>query len=138
MGTIRYQIPHHECIERLVEASVGRLSFVDHGYPLAFPVNYRMVDAAATRIVVQTSPTALLARYEGPSSLEIDEIGPDGRSAWSVVVRGQLHRARGESDLPNTVPLAGGARHLRLILDVEAITGRRFVGSPIDGPVVAR
>lgn len=135
MGAIRYHIPRHECIERLAAESVGRVGFIDHGYPLAFPVNYRLVNpSTADQIVFRTSPTALLARYEGQSSLEIDEISPDRRSAWSVVVRGRLHRARGEQDLPDTEPLAGGAKHLWLILDVEAISGRRFVGVPIDGP----
>jgi hypothetical protein len=136
MGAIRYHIPRNECIERLAAESVGRLCFIDHGYPLAFPVNYRLVDPRnADRIVFRTSATALLARYEGPSSLEVDQISPHSHAAWSVVVRGRLRHARGEPDLPDTEPLAGGERSLWLILDVEAITGRRFVGVTTEGPI---
>ncbi|MET0911546.1 MAG: pyridoxamine 5'-phosphate oxidase family protein [Ilumatobacteraceae bacterium] len=131
MGATHHHLPRHECLALLESDSVGRLCIIDHGYPLAFPVNYRVVhDAAGERIVFRTSPDASLARYEGPSSLEVDSISPDRREAWSVMVHGGLRRPHGEADLPDTHPLIGERRDQWLVLDVAAISGRRFHGTP--------
>ena len=131
MATTHHDLPRHECIALLESDSVGRLCIVDHGYPLAFPVNYRVVhDAAGDRIVFRTSPTASMAGYEGLSSLEVDSISADRQQAWSVIVRGRLHRPHGDADLPDTHPLITAGRYQWLVLDVSSISGRRFHGKP--------
>ena len=112
MGAIRYHIPRSECIERLAAESVGRLCFIDHGYPLAFPVNYRLVDPRrADRIVFRTSSTALLARYEGPSSLEVDQISPHsrGRGVSSCAVGSATPEASRIFPIPSRWPAANEA-----------------------------
>jgi nitroimidazol reductase NimA-like FMN-containing flavoprotein (pyridoxamine 5'-phosphate oxidase superfamily) len=115
----------------LASESVGRLCIIDHGYPLAFPVNYRVVqDPAGDRIVFRTSPDGSLARYEGLSSLEVDSVSPDHQDAWSVIVHGRLHRSRNDAELPDTHPLITERRHRWLVLDVSAVSGRRFHGTP--------
>jgi uncharacterized protein len=127
MGATRLDLPKHECIDLLNSESVGRLCIIDHGYPLAFPVNYRLVqDKAGHRVVFRTSPDTSLARYEGLSSLEVDEISADRRRAWSVIVHGNLRRAHGETDLPDPRPLMSEGRHQWLVLDVSSMSGRRF------------
>ena len=131
MSATRHDIPVHECITLLDSDSVGRLCIIDHGYPLAFPVNYRLVhDSAGHRVVFRTAPEAALAHYEGPSSLEVDQISADRRRAWSVIVRGDLRRAHGAADLPDPEPLVSERRHQWLVLDVSAMSGRRFSGVP--------
>jgi Pyridoxamine 5'-phosphate oxidase len=133
MATTRHDIPVHECIALLESDSVGRLCIIDHDYPLALPVNYRLVhDRAGHRVVFRTSPDSSLAQYEGPSSLEVDQISADRRRAWSVIVRGDLRRAHGEPDLPDPDPLVTEQRHQWLVLDVSAWSGRRFEGVPAD------
>ena len=130
-STTHHHVPTHECWALLDAESVGRLCIIDHGYPLAFPVNYRVVhDTAGERIVFRTSPDASLARYEGPSSLEVDSITPDRHDAWSVIVHGRLRRSHGEADLPDTHPLITERRHQWLILEVSSISGRRFHSTP--------
>jgi len=115
----------------LTSESVGRLCIIDHGFPLAFPVNYHVVqDAAGDRVVFRTSPDTSLARYEGPSSLEVDSISADHQQAWSVIVHGRLHRSLGEEDLPDPHPLVREQRSQWLVLDVSAVSGRRFEGTP--------
>jgi uncharacterized protein len=133
MGAIQHDLPRHECVDLIGADSVGRLCIIDHGYPLAFPVNYRFVrDRAGDRVVFRTSPDALLAQYEGPSSLEVDEVSADRRRAWSVIVRGQLRRVHGDTSLPDTDPLVSDRRHQWLVLDVSSVSGRRFTGTPAD------
>ncbi len=131
MGLTHHHLPRHECVELLESHPVGRLCIIDHGYPLAFPVNYRLVhDPDGDLIVVRTSSDSSLARYEGPSSMEVDWISPDCRHAWSVIAHGHLRRAHGAPDLPDPQPLIDERRHQWLVLDVASISGRRFRSAP--------
>jgi uncharacterized protein len=127
MGATRHDIPLHECFDLLASTHVGRLCIIDHGYPLAFPVNFRVVrNADASTVVVRVSPESSLARYEGLSSIEVDDINADGLRAWSVMVRGRLRRVYGAVDFPDTEPFVSDRRHQWLGLEVAVISGRRF------------
>jgi nitroimidazol reductase NimA-like FMN-containing flavoprotein (pyridoxamine 5'-phosphate oxidase superfamily) len=71
MGATPYELPHWEILELLGRETVGRLCVIEQGYPLAFPLNYRMMrEADETRIVFRAAPHAAVARYEGLASLE--------------------------------------------------------------------
>jgi hypothetical protein len=69
----------------------------------------------------------MLARYEGPSSFEIDDIDLDKGVAWSVIVRGTLRRVAGSYELPDPGPLLDEDRTEWMTLEISAISGRRFV-----------
>ncbi len=130
MGATYRHLSKHECMDLLTSDSVGRLCIIDHDYPLAFPVNYRVAhDTAGDRIVFRTTPAGSMARYDGPSSLEVDRISPDREQAWSVIVRGRLRRSHGEADLPDSSPWVTEGRHQWLVLDIASISGRRFHGT---------
>jgi nitroimidazol reductase NimA-like FMN-containing flavoprotein (pyridoxamine 5'-phosphate oxidase superfamily) len=130
MGTSRFEVPQWECLELLGAETVGRLCVVEHDYPLAFPVNYRVVCTDdATRLVFRTAPRAAVGRYEGPASLEIDQIDSTRQNAWSVIVRGMLHSIRHDEELPDTRPFVSDGRHQWMSLDVSAISGRRFTSA---------
>jgi hypothetical protein len=127
MGATPFAIPERESIELLHQETVGRLCIIECGYPLAFPVNYRVMGTGNSfRIVVRTTPRAAIARYEGPASFEVDRTDPDRLNAWSVIVRGQLKRGVGLEELPNTYPLVTDGRFHWIVLDITAISGRRF------------
>ncbi|MGD9998227.1 MAG: pyridoxamine 5'-phosphate oxidase family protein [Ilumatobacteraceae bacterium] len=133
MGATPYELPEWESWQLVEREPIGRLCVIDHGYPLAFPVNYRVVhDGGRHRIVFRTNPRSALARYEGPSSIEVDHIDPDGSagaSAWSVIVRGSLRRVAGPHEFPDTFPLVEG-KFQWIVLEVSAISGRRFTAQP--------
>jgi nitroimidazol reductase NimA-like FMN-containing flavoprotein (pyridoxamine 5'-phosphate oxidase superfamily) len=130
MGATPFEVPKRECIELLQHETVGRLCIIEHAYPLAFPVNYRVMETAADlRIVVRTIPRAALARYEGPASFEVDHIDVDRLNAWSVIARGSLKRVVGEAELPDTYPLVADGRFQWVVLDATAISGRRFTST---------
>jgi hypothetical protein len=127
MGATPFVIPERESVELLQQETVGRLCIIEYGYPLAFPVNYRVMETGDSfRIVVRTTARAAIARYEGPASFEVDRADPDRLNAWSVIVRGQLKRGLGPDELPNTCPLVTDGRFHWIVLDVTAISGRRF------------
>lgn len=129
MGITRLEMPGWESVQLLERASVGRLCIIDHGYPLAFPVNYRMLrDAGVTRFVFRTDPSSGLGQYTGPSSLEVDQIDMARPEAWSVIVRGNLRHAVEKDELHDTHPLVSIGRFHWVVLDASAMSGRRFTG----------
>jgi Pyridoxamine 5'-phosphate oxidase len=138
MGAQRCELPTWESIDLLKARSVGRVCIIEHGCPLAIPINYRVVDeGVGTHIVVVTAADTMLGRYEGPGSLEVDEVDLDTGSAWSLIVRGVLTREPDANALPDTHPLMTEGRHRWLRLRVTAISGRRFkVRTAADGLAV--
>jgi nitroimidazol reductase NimA-like FMN-containing flavoprotein (pyridoxamine 5'-phosphate oxidase superfamily) len=130
MGATQFEAPQWECIEWLNNETVGRLCVLDFGYPLAFPINYRVVrDGEAYRIVFRAVTHSAVGRYVGPACLEIDQIDTSRRNAWSVIVRGDLRDADRQSDLLDTYPLLTEGRNRWKVLDVIAISGRRFIST---------
>jgi hypothetical protein len=138
MGATRHELPQWESLELLRRQTVGRLCVLEHGYPLAYPMNYRVVgDGDGVSIVFRANPHAAVASCEGAASIEVDHLDMVERSAWSVMARGRLRRVVGAHELPDTDPLVTEGRFQWLVLDVEAVSGRRFTGVPVaDGFVV--
>jgi len=134
MTATAYELPHHECMDLANGQTVGRLCIIDHSYPLAFPVNYRVsCDDDHVSIIIRVSPRAAIGTYEGPASFEIDRIDLDQVSAWSVILRGRLRNSRGDDRLPDTFPMITEGRYQWKVLEAAAISGRRFSGRPDTG-----
>lgn len=126
MSVDRFELPQWECNELARSAPFGRLCVNDNGMPIAFPVNFRFANPdESDEVVVRTSASSIIGNYEGPASLEVDNIDLDGNDAWSVLIRGTLRRVRGEHHLVDPRPLLDD-RHLWMVLKVSAISGRRF------------
>jgi len=132
MNAHRSEIPTWEALALVDETSIGRLCVIDHGTPVAFPVNFRMIGEDDHRqLVVRTTPTTLIGSYSGPASMEIDHIDVEAMTAWSVIMRGELRPVSGGPQLPDPHPWLD-SRHHWLLLDVSAVSGRRFVGTKAD------
>jgi hypothetical protein len=130
MTVDRFQIPRWECLSLLESEPVGRICILDRDYPIALPVNYRMVGPDDERqVVIRTGPETMLGRYSGPSSLEVDHIDLASQQAWSVLVCGRLHHEPGAHGLPDPHPWLDN-RHHWVMLTPSTISGRRFVGTP--------
>jgi nitroimidazol reductase NimA-like FMN-containing flavoprotein (pyridoxamine 5'-phosphate oxidase superfamily) len=130
MGATQFEAPQWECVAWLESETVGRLCVLEFGYPVAFPINYRVVrDGEAYRFVFRAATHSVFGRYVGPASLEIDQIDTSRRNAWSVIARGEMRDADGRADLPDTYPLLTEGRHRWKILDVVSISGRRFTST---------
>jgi hypothetical protein len=128
VGAQRIELTTWESTELLRTRAVGRLCVIDHGYPLAIPINYQVLGSKEDiRLVVRTAPQTILGRYEGPASLEVDDIDLEHGKAWSVIVRGGLRRVTQSPDLPDPHPLLVDGRQLWVVLTLTAISGRRFV-----------
>ena len=127
MSAQRSELTTWESIDLLRERTVGRLCIIDHGYPLAIPINYRIVGSNNDiHVVVRTAPETMLGRYEGPGSLEVDDIDLEHGRAWSVIVRGEVRRVIGTHNLPDPKPLVTEGREQWVTLHMSAVSGRRF------------
>ena len=124
------ELAEDECRELLAEETVGRLVFVDDEGPLALPVNYVLTEIGP---VFRTAAHNSIARHvQGRRvALEVDELDPFTRSAWSVLVRGRADFLQSPEQLPDPVPdtWAEGARWLFVAITAESITGRRLLPS---------
>ncbi len=127
MNATPVELPAWECLALLEQTPVGRLCIIDGGGPIALPVNFRIGSIGAARqLVVRTAPTTVLARYEGPCALEADHVDLGAGRAWSVLVRGTIRRVVGHHALVDPEPLVSTNRTQWLVVDVVAISGRRF------------
>jgi nitroimidazol reductase NimA-like FMN-containing flavoprotein (pyridoxamine 5'-phosphate oxidase superfamily) len=126
----RFELADWQCIDLLEGETVGRACIIDDGFPLPFPVNYRLVrSGSAVQIVFRAAPSAALARYEGPASFEVDWIDATRSQAWSVIARGTVRRVTNGHELPDPRPLVD-ERTQWMRLDVSTISGRRFSSRP--------
>jgi nitroimidazol reductase NimA-like FMN-containing flavoprotein (pyridoxamine 5'-phosphate oxidase superfamily) len=75
-----------ECLALLADREVGRLAVVVEGQPVIFPVNY-VLDGET--VVFRNDPGSKLA-HAGLDrvAFEVDELYPDDREGWSIVVTG--------------------------------------------------
>ncbi|MCX6519083.1 MAG: pyridoxamine 5'-phosphate oxidase family protein [Actinobacteria bacterium] len=129
MSTERFELPGWESVSLLRSQHIGRVCVLDHGFPLALPVNFLVIGPdEACQVVMRTGPQTLIGRYEGPASFEVDQVDESARQAWSVIVRGSLRHVTGAHGLPDPGPWLDG-RHHWMVLTAAAVTGRRFVGS---------
>jgi nitroimidazol reductase NimA-like FMN-containing flavoprotein (pyridoxamine 5'-phosphate oxidase superfamily) len=80
-------IPEAECRTLLASTDLGRIVISLEALPVAFPVNFRIIDDA---IVFRTgSGTKLRAAVDNRVvGFQVDRVDRDGASGWSVLVHG--------------------------------------------------
>jgi nitroimidazol reductase NimA-like FMN-containing flavoprotein (pyridoxamine 5'-phosphate oxidase superfamily) len=117
------------CQELLESRSIGRVAWQAADGPQILPVTYAWHDGT---IIFRTSPHGVLSELVRPTdvALEIDELDPDSRRGWSVVVHG---RAQGVAEpdqlvrmwtVGGVVPWASGIRNVFIQIIPRRITGR--------------
>lgn len=119
-------IPADECLTLLATATVGRLAIVEGGSVDIFPVNYAL---DGRHLLFRTADGTKWR--DGPGSgvaFEVDELDPEHRTGWSVVVHGRLEPVEpGTEGAVDPEPWAPGAKPHVLRLVADHITGRRIV-----------
>lgn len=120
-----------ECWSLLGTVPVGRVAFVEAGEPAVLPVNHA---AVGHRVVFRTTQGLLLheALMDRQVAFEVDDYDADGRSGWSVLVRGRATIADPdeEADL-DQLSLDAWAdsveRNDWVVILPDEVTGRRIV-----------
>lgn len=138
------ELTQSECLGLLARTDVGRLAVMEEGFPVAFPVNYRLVPdgTSGAVIVMRTRAGSTLDRPETRAGFEIDGIDGATETGWSVVVRGHLHPADGAT-APGWVRTWNprpwvGDRDTWLYLTPTLITGRRLTASTVTWALALR
>jgi hypothetical protein len=128
-GTAVGDLDEHQCWEFLRAATVGRLAITISGRPEIFPINF-VVDHGTIvfRSAAGTKVSGLHA--DTSAAFEVDGLGPDDSTAWSVVIHGQLESVPSSDPVTTDVlplyPLHGGAKSQFVRVVPDAITGRWF------------
>ncbi len=122
------------CMQRLREATVGRIAVVVDDDPIILPVNYRLVEPhSGPLIVLRTRPGNVIEQAPTTTAFEIDSIDPVGHQGWSVVVRGELLHATPTSaafrERYDPASWLTDDRDAWLIIDPFVITGRELHGA---------
>jgi hypothetical protein len=114
-----------ECWDLLRSRTVGRIAWQGDEGLTVVPLNY-VVDHAA--VLVRTAPYTALGR-EAPDrdvAFQVDDVHPESRSGWSVLVRGRCRLAPPPPEGETPDVWVSGARWLVLRIEVRTITGRRL------------
>jgi uncharacterized protein len=120
-----------ECYARLAAhtARVGRIAFLEGGYPIVLPVNYILLDGD---VVFRTGLGSKLdaAMQGGPISFQVDEVDPQWLEGWSVLIKGRAEELTGpalqRTQLRRLRPWGPGSKPRYLRVATEVITGRQL------------
>lgn len=126
-----------ECLARLRERQVGRIALVSDEFPLVLPVNYRLVELPGKNwIAIRTRPGNVIERAGMHVAFEIDDIDPERRVGWSVVVRGTLHHVDEEAADFRTRfdpdPWIFRERDAWMVIEAFQITGRKLLDPGVE------
>jgi nitroimidazol reductase NimA-like FMN-containing flavoprotein (pyridoxamine 5'-phosphate oxidase superfamily) len=114
-----------ECLRLLRSVPVGRMVFTEGALPAVHPVDYVM---CGVDVILRTGrgPKLDSALRGDVVAFEADDIDPDSRTGWSVLVVGHASVVAGAAadlPLPPLVGLDGAPFAIRIA--GERITGRR-------------
>ncbi len=111
-----------ECRQLLLGHDLGRVAWATPDGIAVLPVSYVL---AGERIVFRTAAGSQLAGLVDPQPVgfEIDDLDPETRTGWSVLVRGTSGPAApGEADAAE--PWAPGDRPVMVAIEPSAYSGR--------------
>lgn len=129
------EIPEQDCIALLNFEQIGRIAVIQDGFPLIFPVNYKLLANHSEEpvIVIRTRPGNVIATAGEQVAFEVDGVDHAVHGGWCVLVRGLMRhvdpvgppRAR---KLIDPEPWAPAGRDEWLVLTPATISGRRIRG----------
>jgi nitroimidazol reductase NimA-like FMN-containing flavoprotein (pyridoxamine 5'-phosphate oxidase superfamily) len=127
METLAQSLTWDECLDRLRIGSIGRIAVTHRALPAIVPVNYVL---SGSRVMFRTEPGGMLARACAGTvvAFEVDELDPEGRSGWSVLVVGQAELLDGSAALraaeAGLVAAVGSGRDQFVAISIGQLSGR--------------
>lgn len=132
-----------QCLRLIAPGGIGRLVFAGRFDLTVLPVNYVLHDGAILFRTAQDGPTEEdlrtgIAHAEFRVAFEIDEIDPQAREGWSVLIQGPAHHLdsdaeRAEALKAGVEPWPGGQREHFIKITPARMTGRRIRRRPGSG-----
>jgi nitroimidazol reductase NimA-like FMN-containing flavoprotein (pyridoxamine 5'-phosphate oxidase superfamily) len=119
------ELSMNECDLLLASVHVGRIAVVDDGYPLVFPINFKVDFSSGKSVIsIRTRPDNIIDTVGRMVCFEIDGVDASGDGGWSVLVRGVLVETPPDPDL-DPQPIATENRDAWRLIVPTRITGRR-------------
>jgi uncharacterized protein len=120
----------YECAQLLRDNQVGRIGFLNDGWPTILPVNY-VLDGDDIVIRTDTGTKFAAVRHGAEVAFEVDAIDPLYRSGWSVLVYGSASEIIDEAELAHVSGLGlrtwhHGAKPFWIRIAPVLVTGRRL------------
>jgi uncharacterized protein len=124
-----------DCLSLLGSARIGRIAYTDQALPAVQPVTF-VIDNDS--VLVRTGDGAQLASAARNAvvAFQVDELDPDSRRGWAVMVVGYAHEVTDPDELHRVEQLPLRAwfttDHDHFIrISIELIDGRRLIDDPV-------
>jgi nitroimidazol reductase NimA-like FMN-containing flavoprotein (pyridoxamine 5'-phosphate oxidase superfamily) len=125
-------LSHRDCVALLSGAQVGRAVFTERAMPAVVPVNFIVQDDAVVMCTAADTRLALAAT-RGVLAFQVDDIDPDTRSGWSVVVVGVAELVESTQERARLrcllEPWTPGHNEVYIRLPLKVVTGRQIQAS---------
>lgn len=129
MTTEIFELSTSECEQLLESLTVGRIAVIENGYPLVFPINYRVVVSnEQLMIAVRTRSGNVIDKSETPVCFQIDGVDASSDGGWSVLVRGLLFEGP-PAPHHDSRPILSLDRDAWRLVVPTLISGRRVVNT---------
>jgi len=124
------ELTRSECFALLASEHLGRVAVTDDCGPVVFPVNFTL-DRHTVMFRTEAGTKLHAASRGSRVCFEADGIDTAARTAWSVIVRGEITEVTDRAELARLrdLPLrvwAPGARHHYVRILPAVLTGRRI------------
>ena len=143
VGPVLERLDEEECLRLIAPGGIGRIAFIGRYGLTVLPVNYKLYDGAIVFRTAQDSPTGEdlrtgIAHAEYQVAFEIDQINPETRDGWSVLIHGPAHHMATEAERAAVLasgvePWPDGSREHAISITPQRITGRRLTWRPAPG-----
>jgi len=135
-GPILEKLDEAECLRLISPGGIGRLVFTGRFGLTVLPVNYKLHDGAIVFRTAQNSPTGEdlstgIEHAEYQVAFEIDQINPETRDGWSVLIHGPAHHMSSDAERAavaesGVAPWPRGVHEHAIRITPTTITGRRL------------
>jgi nitroimidazol reductase NimA-like FMN-containing flavoprotein (pyridoxamine 5'-phosphate oxidase superfamily) len=133
-------LSRRDCVALLVDKQVGRVVFTERALPAVVPVTFAICDDAVVMCTAADTRLASAAT-RGVLAFQVDDIDPNTRSGWSVVVVGVAEVVDDPAEQARIrcvlQPWAPGQNEVFIRLPLKVVTGRRILAGESDGPDIA-
>ena len=136
-GPVLERLDEAESLRLIAPGGIGRIAFTGRYGLTVLPVNYKLHDGAIVFRTAQDSPTGEdlrtgIAHAEYQVAFEIDQINPETREGWSVLIHGPAHHMASDDEraavaASGVAPWPRGVHEHAIRIVPTSVTGRRLI-----------
>ena len=136
-GPVLERLDEAESLRLIAPGGIGRIAFIGRYGLTVLPVNYKLHDGAIVFRTAQDSPTGEdlrtgIAHAEYQVAFEIDQINPETRDGWSVLIHGPAHHMASDDEraavaASGVAPWPRGVHEHAIRITPTSVTGRRLI-----------